>query len=297
MTNSTLMTLTTTLFVGMMSAPIGLAQSAPSTAATQPRFEVASIKRTSGCSRVGDTPSPGRFRTCGVLAYMIQGSYDLYTKEQGFTPGVVLASWIVNIQGAPPWLNSEMYEIEGKTDGKTPYIVMAGPMLQAVLEDRLKLKVHWETRQVPVYELSVAKGGPKLPPLKDENCVRRDPTKPPVGLPAAGEAPPKDCEDFKIGKGTLDFVGFSVSDFAQYLGRNIVSRPVIDKTGLEGHFTFHLQFAFDEATPMLRRNADPDATGPSVFTAMQEQLGLKLEPATGPHEFLVIDSVERPSEN
>jgi bla regulator protein blaR1 len=281
----------------VMVAPI-LAQSATRTLATQGRFEAASIKRTTTCSGLSNTVSPGRFRRCGALSFLIQASYDLYTKEHGFTPNVMAgAAWTANLQGAPAWLNSDTYEIEAKAEGNPSYLVMAGPMFQALLEDRLKLKVHWETKQVPVYEMTVAKGGPKLQPVKDENCLRLDPTKPPVEPPAAGEAPPKGCEDLRFGKGTLDVAGLSVSRFAEFLGRNIVVRPVIDKTGLEGYFKFQLQFAFDEATPMLRRFADGEVTGPSIFTAVQEQLGLKLEPATGPHDFLVIDSVERPSEN
>jgi uncharacterized protein (TIGR03435 family) len=280
-----------------MAAPI-LAQFATLTLAPQGRFEVASIKRTTTCSDLSNTVTPGRLRACGAFSYLIQGSYDLYSKEHGFSPNVMAgAAWTANLQGAPAWLNSDTYEVEAKADGNPSYIVMKGPMFQALLEDRLKLKVHWETRQVPVYELTVAKGGPKLQPVKDENCARLDPTKPPVEPPAAGDAPRKGCEDLRFGKGTLDVAGLSVSRFSEFLGRNIVVRPIIDKTGLEGHFKFHLQFAFDEATPMLRRFADGDVTGPSIFTAMQEQLGLKLEPVTGPHDFLVIDSVERPSEN
>jgi uncharacterized protein (TIGR03435 family) len=225
---------------------------------------------------------------------VIQGAYDVYTKGRGFNPGVMTVAWTANIEGAPGWLQSELYQIEAKAAGNPPQIVMNGPMMQALLEDRLKLKTHLETRNVPVYEMTSVKGGPKLQ-RSDTDCVPFDPMKPPAGPTPPGQASPKPCGGFAIGKGTLSFSEMTISDFAQYLGRNIIRRPVIDKVGLAGRFDFHLQFAPDENTPLLNRS--DDVTGPSIFTAMQEQLGLKLEPAIGPREILVIDSVERPSEN
>jgi uncharacterized protein (TIGR03435 family) len=95
----------------------------------------------------------------------------------------------------------------------------------------------------------------------------------------------------------------SIADFCQNLTWNALDRPAIDKTGIAGKFNFHLEFAPDEAAPNLRSaGVDPaaaplDTAGPSVFTALQQQLGLKLERATGPIEFLIIDHVEKPSEN
>ncbi len=88
----------------------------------------------------------------------------------------------------------------------------------------------------------------------------------------------------------------TMATFAERLG--LLDRPVIDKTGIPGMFTFHVEFAFDDSTPGLRpAPSDEPGGGPSIFTAVQEQLGLKLEPTKGPGDFLVIDSVERPSEN
>lgn len=287
---------TAPIVVGMIAAPAAVAQSpspAPFASTSQPRFEVASIRPTKNCVSLGSS-TPGRVSLCGALSFYIRQSYDLYTKGRGFNPGVMTVAWVPDIEGAPGWLNSDFYQIEAKADGNPPYIVMMGPMLQALFEDRLKLKTHLETREVPVYELTVAKGGPKLQ-RSDDNCVPFDPVKPPAEPIAPGQASPKRCGGFKMGKGTLDFSEMSISDFSQYLGRNIVRRPIIDKVGMAGRFDFHLEFAPDENTPFLRRSENE--TGPSIFTAMQEQLGLKLEPAKGPHEFLVIDSVELPSEN
>ena len=283
------------LVVAAVSSLRAVPQSSnPLDSASHARFEVASIKPTKQCAAYGGSPTPGRVSTCGALSFMIQGAYDVYTKGRGFNPRVMTVSWTANIEGAPDWLQSELYQIEAKAAGNPPQIVMNGPMMQALLEDRLKLKTHLETRNVPVYELTAVRGGPKLQ-RSETDCVPLDPMKPPAGETLPGQTSPKLCGGFAAGKGTLDFSEMTISDFAQYLGRNIVRRPIIDKVGMAGRFNFHLQFAPDENTPLLRRS--DEVTGPSIFTAMQEQLGLKLDPATGPHEFLVIDSVERPSEN
>ena len=261
---------------------------------------MASIKPTARCdnaeaqAKPGGGQTPGRLHLCGQLAFFIQSSFDVYTQGRGLNPGVMTAAWTARIEGAPAWLNSDLYEIDAKAEGNPPRIVMSGPMLQAFFADRLKLKTHFETRNVPVYELTAAKGGPKLQ-RSNTDCVQLDPTKPPIQPTAPGQASPKLCGGFAIGRGTLDFTEMTISDFSQYLGRNIVRRPIIDKVGMAGRFDFHLMFTPDENTPLLHRAGDE--TGPSIFTAMQEQLGLKLEPATGPQEILVIDSVERPSDN
>jgi len=286
------------MLAGLLIAAVSPLRAVPlAQDAAQARFEVASIKRTTKapveCVQ-SSTTSPGRLNLCGALSYYIQDSYDLYTKGRGFSPGVMRAAWTANIQGAPAWLNSELYQIEAKAAGNAPLIVMMGPMLQAFFEDRLRLRTHLETRNVPVYELTATKGGAKLG-RSDTDCAPFDPMKPPAEPVAPGQVPPRTCGGFKLGKGTMDFTEFTLSDFAQYLGRNIVRRPVIDKVGMTGRFDFHLEFTPDENTPLLHPSGDE--TGPSVFTAIQEQLGLKLEPATGPREFLIIDSVERPSEN
>jgi uncharacterized protein (TIGR03435 family) len=274
--------------VGMITTPAVFAQ------ASSQRFEVASIRPTKECATLGSRPAPGRLSLCGALSFLIQASYDVYSRERGFTPGVMTVAWTANLEGAPDWLNTELYQIEAKAEGNPPYIVMAGPMLQALFEERLKLKARYETRVVPVYELTATAGGPKLERSETE-CAPFDPMKPPTEPPPPGQPAPRPCGGLSIGKGTVAFSEMTLSDFSQYLGRNIVRRPVIDKVGMAGRFNFRLTFAPDENTPLLRRSEND--SGPSIFTALQEQLGLKLEPAKGPHDFLVIDSVERPSEN
>jgi uncharacterized protein (TIGR03435 family) len=155
-----------------------------------------------------------------------------------------------------------------------------------------------------VYELTVAKGGPKIQRIEEGSCT-------PVNLtrdlaPRAPDQPRRDlCGTGAIsGKppnATMNAHAMSLADFSKQL-LTLLGRPVIDKTGIIGKFDFHLKFVVDEATiGMPIRGGEPDATSdaaaPSIFTAAQEQLGLKLEQAKGPGEFLVIENLDRPSEN
>lgn len=265
------------------------------TATPLAQFEAASIKPTKGCTP-GPGVTPGRVSLCGALTFYIQASYDLYSKGSGFYASAMTNFWTTDIKGAPRWLASESYQIDARANGNPPYMVMMGPMLQALFEDRLKLKIHRETREVPVYELTLAKGGPKLRRPEDDTCAIFDRTVPPPQPGAPGAPQRRPCGGIRVGRGTLDFADMSMTELAQHLGRNILDRPVINKTQLVGRFTFRLEFAPDETTPLLFSRSESQ-TGPSIFTAMQEQLGLKLERAKGPAELLVIDSVEPPSEN
>jgi len=166
------------------------------------------------------------------------------------------------------------------------------PMLQALLEDRFRLKVHRETKEGSIFELTAAKGGSKLRPLQEGSCVAADPNSPPRPL-APAQKPP--CGVLMPGANTanrtmtIDAVGAPIALLTRTLTL-MLGRPVLDKTGIAGLLdAFHLEY--------VREDAAADATGPSIFTSLQEQLGLKLEAAKGPVEVLVIDHVERPTEN
>ena len=213
-----------------------------------------------------------------------------------------LASHPTPIEGGPPWIKSDEFTISAKAEGTPRIEVMSGPMLQTILEDRFKLKIHRASRDIPVYALTVAKGGPKLQPPKD--CIPIDlaaprPAAPPGQLPRL-------CGMGHIGapKGSNlveEFYGVTLAQFSRSLS---LDRPVIDKTGISGRFDIHLEFALDDTTrevlpPNNPANLYPEdpTGGTSIFSAVQEQLGLKLEATKGPGEYLVIDSVERPSEN
>lgn len=267
---------------------------------TMPTFEVASIKPIDAARcdpPLQGTMAPGRLNFCGELTYFIQISYDLYTKGRGLNPGVVPVRRIPNIEGAPEWLKSERYQIEATAAGTPSYAVMAGPMLQALLEERLKLKAHHEMRNVPVYELRATTAGPKLQ-RSENSCVPFDA----IVRAREGAAPDQPrttfCARTNVSTGRIDFLDMTLSDFAQYLGNNLVDRPVINTIETAGRFNFHLEFPPNDVGAVWNGRSNSDGRAMNlVFVALQEQLGLTLERTTGPHEVLVIDSVERPSEN
>ncbi len=186
------------------------------------------------------------------------------------------------IVGEPPWANSDGYDVTAKAEGNLNFEQMR-PMLQSLLTDRFKLKFHRETKDLPVYELTVAKGGLKIAPGKDGNCVEVEPNgpRPPFGS--------KICGGVRTGMGSIEGFGVTMAKLAELLADR-VGRTVIDKTGFIGTFNFRLVFTPDEPGPAT-------ADDPSLFAASQEQLGLQLKSTKGPVEVLVIDHVERPSEN
>jgi uncharacterized protein (TIGR03435 family) len=177
-----------------------------------------------------------------------------------------------------------------------------GPMLQTLLEERFQLTTHREARELPVYTLTVTKGGLKVQALK-EACAPPDMAVM-MAPPAPGQKPPNFCGSARMQrKGQtmiLDLHATSMTDLANRFSVSL-DRTVIDKTGVEGIFDLHLEFGLDETTPGFPPArggpaASDDAPGPSIFTAVQG-LGLKLESAKGPVEFLVIDHVEKPDQN
>jgi uncharacterized protein (TIGR03435 family) len=166
----------------------------------------------------------------------------------------------------PTWLESERFDIVAKAESGEP----RPPMLQAVLADRFKLTTHRETKEQTLYELVVAKNGSKL--------KKADP----------GE------DDMTSRRGHLKATRVSMDRLARFLsGPNIrLGRPVVDKTGLDGVFDFTLEWTLDSEA-----EKSPDHP-PSIFVALQEQLGLKLEARKGPVEVLIVDHVEKvPTDN
>jgi bla regulator protein blaR1 len=296
-----------------VSAPIvvGIMRGQSATAAA-PKFEVASIRPCTGDGDSGGLKksgrpggkgggyyaSPGRLNTgCSVLADannmgLIQRAYVRFANGQSHWLG------IVPIQGGPSWIHSQLYDISAKAEGTPSPETMQGPMLQALLEDRFKLKIHRETREVPVYALTTAKGGAKLKRFEEGSCTAM-----PLAYPLPALPPGQRFCKVRVAliNPTVDAEGSTLTEFSKLL-ELVFDRPVIDTTGITGRFDIHLEFARDENTPGLRPGGDvagvpePNA-GQSIFTVLQQQLGLKLVPAKGPREFLVIDHVEKPSEN
>lgn len=208
------------------------------------------------------------------------------------------------VEGGPAWINSDSYTINAKAEGNTNSGVMNGPMLQTLLEDRFRLKIHQETRTVPEYALTVAKNGPNLQRFSEESCtpIDRDRSSP---VPRPPSHKPL-CKNLIRMKGAnlamIEMQATTLDEFSKAFGR-ILERPVVDKTGITGVFVVRLEFAFDDAS---RGFLPPDSpapsisdgfSGPSIFTAVQEQLGLKLDSTKGPSEIFVVDHAERPSEN
>jgi uncharacterized protein (TIGR03435 family) len=211
----------------------------------------------------------------------------------------------MQVLGGPGWIDSDRYDIVARAEGNPSNAQLYGPMLRALLEDRFRLKVHREAKEVPVYLLTVAKGGPKMQPTKAGSCISTDANHPlPQTVP--GQPAPRACGSQVIGPdGKFDMYGATLESLSMQLALRL-DRDVIDKTGMAGMFDIHLEVS--RADLLLRVVAggevDPsapvsaaDSSGPSTFTALQQQLGLKLEPGKAPVEFLVIDQVERPSDN
>jgi len=288
------------LFVGAAMSVSAIARKAPvqqaiSNPANTPKWEAVSIKPCASGSPSHGNFSPGRLTLeCQNLWSLVQLAYLLWAKNGAAAfPGAIT----VPIEG-PAWIKSAQYTITGKAEDAVKPGVMQGPMLQALLEGRFKLRLHWEKRDIPVYELVVSKGGAKLQPFKEGSCTRvaMNPADGPQAPP-----PPEPGEKRCLGSNrrselnpvmmTFQAEGISVDQFSRMLS---LDRPVVNKTGINGLFDFHLEYA----NPMLSAGAQQAdvAAGPSIFTVV-EQLGLKLESAKGTGGFLVIDSVERPTEN
>jgi uncharacterized protein (TIGR03435 family) len=249
-------------------------------------------------SRGGGTRlSPGRMAlNCQPVTAFIAWAYVQYAGGRG-RPFYSIGTGGTVVEGGPSWIYSDRYTIEATVNGTPSDAMMQGPMLQAILEDRFNVKVHTETREVPVYHVTVAPGGPKLQPFKTGTCVpinvhREEPVPPP--LPQGQRY----CDSFVTPKGatmSIHAEGSSVGEFVTLFLSTLAlaERRVFDRTGLTGLFDIELEF-----TPP-RSADDPAASqaGVSIFTALREQLGLRLESARGQGEFLVIDRVERPTEN
>jgi uncharacterized protein (TIGR03435 family) len=193
--------------------------------------------------------------------------------------------------------DADRFDIEAKTEQAGPGPIPRDklqPMLQSLLEDRFQLKAHWEMRDTPVYLLTVAKGGPKLKLSEDQS----DPNTPqPPDIPIEQRrGMMRRAEDSWIGNAVR------VSELAGFLSGQ-TGRPVLNKTDLDGLFDFKMHWVLPPipapgvpAGPDVTPPTASDPSGASIFTAIEE-IGLRLEAAKAPLEVLVIDSVQKPSEN
>jgi uncharacterized protein (TIGR03435 family) len=267
--------------LGQTSAPSS-PQAPTSAAASLSAFEVAAIKLNNSGSGDSDSgTNNGRFTATNVSLKNIM-QYDAYG-----IPGS-------RILDGPKWLDSTKFDIQAKMDDSAADRLRTLPrdqrkletqaMFQQLLADRFKLAVHWETRELPVYALIVARKGPNLQPAKE---------------PAEG--PNISSNETRSGY-QLTAKGVTMPELAEALTQALsreLGHGVIDKTEIKGKYELTLKWTPDTgaaaiATAGVASSAD---SGPSIFTAVQEQLGLKLEPAKAPVKVLVIDHAEMPSEN
>jgi uncharacterized protein (TIGR03435 family) len=213
-----------------------------------------------------------------------------------------LKSLIANAYGVKPnqvfggsdWINSNHYDIEAKiipADGAALQPLtkeQRNLMLRSLLADRFKLVVHNETKEVPIYELVVAKGGPKLQEAKTSDSSPNG-TKGPDAVASASMIV------MNMRPGQLKDPAMQLAALISWLSGQL-SRPIVDKTGLTGKYDIDLYWTPDPGPGSVDVTSS-DASGPSIFTAVQEQLGLKLNPSKGPVEALVIDYAEPPTAN
>ena len=234
---------------------------------------------------------------CTTLRTAIENAYGVWANGISANPKPV------QVSGGPGWIGSDEYEIVATAAGTPSLAQMNGPMLRALLEDRFKLKLHRETKEVSAYALTAAKGGVKMKPTEQGSCVAVDVNQLPPP-PAPGQPLPRFCGRPIPGtKGknmTMDGYGVSMSEFAGGLLSCILDRTVVDKTSLAGNFDFHLEFTPDDTTPLggPPKPAPPaDVNAASIFSVLQEQLGLRLESDKATMDVFVLDYVERPSSN
>jgi uncharacterized protein (TIGR03435 family) len=274
----------------ILAGNIAVAEPRGQTRAERFQFEVASIKPAKGGPNgFFIRMNPGaHFNASGItVKSLIEIAYDIKDAQ---------------LTGLPSWTDSERFEIDAKPDEATSAVFDKLPpdqrgtamsqMLRTLLEDRFKFSFSREQRELPVYALVVAKSGPKL---------HQSTVPVPQNGPPGGPGAPRVMMN---GRGELTATNATMEPVLNLISRT-AGRPVIDKTGLTGRYDFTLKWTPDQSQGMMPGGPRPpgeeappqDSSGPSLFTALQEQLGLKLEPQKAPLDVLVVQHVERPTEN
>jgi uncharacterized protein (TIGR03435 family) len=240
-----------------------LGQSAP-----RPRFDVASIKPSEEHGMMYVRVLPGGHLLANAPArLLLMNAYGVQFSQ---------------LAGAPDWLSSEIWSVDARAAG-SPTRDELMLMLQSLLEERFHLKVLHENREIPVFALTVARNGAKLPAPKEGACATPVPGRPEPAAPPCGRV------RISMSPGGVLMEGGSapMPELARVLAIPL-GRPVVDRTALIGPYDIHLEFSDD---------ASLEATNSGIFTAIQEQLGLKLASAKAPMDVLVIDRIDRPTAN
>jgi uncharacterized protein (TIGR03435 family) len=251
-------------------------------ASGQPEFEAVSIKpNKSGDVRALFHPSPGgRLNAANVTAKaLIEWAYGIRDFQ---------------LSGEPGWADSERFDVAAKSDGNPRYDFIKPEletMFRSVLADRFKLAIHRTTKEMPIYSLVLAKNGPRIQAVDEGDC-------PEVPTP---ENPCRSLRSNKFGqltakKAPLPALALVLVGFTR--------RMVVDNTGLKGSYSYTLDWTKYLQPPEVPPGVvpppnafDPASMEPAIATALEEELGLKLEPGKGPVEMIVVDHLERPSEN
>lgn len=232
--------------------------------ATTPAIEVSTVKRSDYPGRLIGLPGPTLTTRGTTLKDMILWSYSLHPSQ---------------VLGGPGWVDTDKYDVVAKPEGGG---LLDGEQIKAMLRtlmaDRFQLKLRHETKELPVYALTIGKNGPKMK--------------------ARTEGDGGAAFTLLIGGPRWPVRNAPMAQMVSVLQMVVLDRPVLDKTGLTGKFDFDLVWTPDETQFGGKGSSMPaDPNAPNIFTAFQEQLGLKLEPQKAPVDVLVIDGVERPSQN
>jgi uncharacterized protein (TIGR03435 family) len=264
-----------------------------------PKYDVATIKPAQGSDmRIAFMFTPDGISLSGVqLQMMLREAFHVEDDH---------------IIGAPGWVKTTRYDVQAKVApedapklGKLK-IDERRSMLLPLLVERFNLKYHHETRELPGYELVVAKGGPKMKMSEIQDSAAPKPgdpgANPKPGEPAPTTGPRRMLR--MMGRGQVEAEGSNTQMLARVLSQQL-GRTVVDKTGLSSNYDYKLSWTPDDAPPPMAGGAEggppkevtSDSTGPSLLTALQEQLGLKLESTKGMADVIVIDHIDQPSEN
>jgi uncharacterized protein (TIGR03435 family) len=307
---------------------LAVARLSSQTPEPKPSFDVVSIKPSlplgTGPIRIGGGPQGDRFTmNSATLRMLLQMAFQ--------RAGNTSLAGQMEIIGGPSWMDSERYDIQAKTDcsGGTFSRERLQLMVQSLLEDRFQLKAHRETRDLPIYNLVVTKDGPKIKKAADQATptvaqtlpapcepatAPNTPPLPPGGPGFDPKTLPRGAVMMMMGPNGMTMRAIATRfDAIVRLLQNQLGRTIVDKTGLEGLYDFELTFSaeglgspFGRGLPLPPPPGGAPTAGtpavtaadqaPSLLSAIQD-LGLKLEPAKGPVEVLVIDSAEKPTEN
>ena len=242
-----------------------------------PQFDVISVKPSK------DNKTRVQFTPDGMRGTEVTTQFLLFEGFGGINQNQVV--------GEPSWSTADGFDIEAKVNPvDLPALAkmtfeQRRAMFQQILVDRFKLVAHHETRELPIYQLTIGKNGSKLKEFTPDDPASATPRR----------------KGIMFGPGKVTGTGGSLSMFLAALSRQL-GRTIVDKTGLTGNYDFTLEWTPEGAAPTPAGGASsgaalPDQSGPDIFTAIQEQLGLKLASARGPVDVIVVDHIEKPTAN